>query len=191
MNIILAIVLGTLFGFVLQKAGAANPQKIINMLRLKDFHLMKAILLGIGLSSLLLFALLTLGWIPTAHLSVKSSYVGVIIGGLILGLGWAIAGYCPGTGVVAAGAGRRDALAFLFGGLLGALVYMLVYGYIADSFLFNSIAGGKTTLVDTHNESYHVLIENVSPMLVAGGIAVIFIIIAFLLPKSQGEDNAE
>ena len=43
MNIILAIVLGLLFGFILQKIGAANPQITINMLRLKDFHLMKAI----------------------------------------------------------------------------------------------------------------------------------------------------
>ena len=42
MEIVKAIFIGLLFGFILQKSGAANPQRIIDMLRLKDFHLMKA-----------------------------------------------------------------------------------------------------------------------------------------------------
>ena len=58
MIIILAIILGTAFGFALDQAKASDPEKIINMLRLKDFHLMKVILFAIGFSSLLLFILL-------------------------------------------------------------------------------------------------------------------------------------
>lgn len=113
MNVFRAIILGFLFGFVLQKVGAANPQKTINILRLKDFHLMKAILFGVGASSLGLFILLAVGIIDASHVSIKSSYVGVIVGGAILGLGWAIAGFCPGTSLVGTGAGRKDALSFI------------------------------------------------------------------------------
>jgi uncharacterized protein len=185
MQIFLAIILGLFFGFVLQKAGAANPQKIIGMLRLKDFHLMKAILFGIGISSLLLFVLLALGVASIEHLSVKSAYIGVIIGGALLGIGWAMAGFCPGTGVVAAGAGRKDAMVFVIGGLIGAFIFTIIYGSIKDTFLFNKIAGGSATLAETGIEKYNTLIPAIPATLLAGGIAVLFIIIAIILPGEK------
>jgi len=184
MSISLAIILGLVFGFVLQKVGAANPQKIIGMLRLKDLHLMKAILLGIGISSLGLFLLLTLGVLGGGNFSVKSSYIGVIAGGAFLGLGWAISGFCPGTGLVAAGAGRKDALSFIAGGLVGALVFTLMYGSLKKTFLFNEL-GGKSTLADTGNEKYATLLPSVPALAVAGAIAIVFIVIACLLPSKK------
>jgi len=185
MEIILAIILGTAFGFALDRAKASYPEKIINMLRLKDFHLMKVILFAIGFSSLLLFVLLSLNIIDVAHLSVKKSYWGVIAGGAILGVGFAIGGYCPGTCVVAAGRGRLDALFFIVGGLLGAFVYMLIFGAIQHSALFNDIAGGAVSLAETNSAKFPALIANVPAVLVAGVIAVIFMAIAFLLPNSE------
>jgi uncharacterized protein len=184
MNIVMAIILELLFGFILQKIGAANPQTIINMLRLKDLHLMKAIFFGIGISSLLLFILLNIGVISSGNLSIKSSYTGVIIGGAILGLGWAIAGFCPGTGVVAAGEGRKDALFFIVGGLLGAFVFTLLYASLKNTFLFTDL-GGKVTLAATGNAKFASLLPSISGIVIAGGIAVIFLIIAFILPKKQ------
>lgn len=184
MTIFLAIVLGFVFGFVLQKVGAANPEKIINMLRLQDFHLMKAIFLGIGVSSLLLFILLAIGVIDSSHISVKSSYVGVTVGGGILGLGWAIAGFCPGTGVVAAGAGRKDAFSFILGGLLGAFIYTLAHESLANTFLFEKL-GGKVTLAVTGSEKYPAILSDISGIFVAGVIAVIFIAIAFVIPNRR------
>ncbi len=184
MVIVKAVLLGFLFGFILQKVGAANPQKIINMLRLRDLHLMKAIFLGIGISSLGLFGLMAAGIIDPSHLSVKSSYIGVIVGGLFLGSGWAISGFCPGTGVVAAGAGRKDALFFILGGLAGAFLFTLSYASLKGTFLFNKL-GGKVTLVATGNEKYASLFPSVPAIAVAGGIAVAFIAIAIILPSKK------
>ena len=183
MNIILAIILGLFFGIALDQAQASNPQKIIGMLRLKDFHLMKVILFAIGFSSLLLFILLSLNLIDAGHLSVKTTYFGVIIGGAILGTGFAIGGYCPGTCVVAAGRGRKDALAFLSGGLIGALVYMLIFGLIQDSALFHTFAGGAVSVAETNPEKYTSLSGNLPALLVAGPIAILFMLISFLLPE--------
>lgn len=182
MDIILAILLGGLFGFVLQKVGAANPQQILGMLRLSDLHLMKAIFLAIGISSLTLFGLLATGMIDGAHLSVKSSYVGVIGGGIILGTGWAITGFCPGTGLVEAGAGRKDALVFILGGLLGAWLFTLSFGALADTFLFADL-GGKATLAQTGSTSYPAMFGTLPGLLVAGSLALMFIAIAWLLPE--------
>ncbi|MEN8198767.1 MAG: DUF6691 family protein [Thermodesulfobacteriota bacterium] len=184
MNIVLAVCLGFFFGFVLQKTGAANPQKIINMLRLRDFHLMKAIFLGIGLSSLGLFGLISAGIIDPGHLSVKSSYTGVIAGGVLLGMGWALSGFCPGTGVVAAGSGRRDALVFILGGLAGAFLFTLSYASLKGTFLFNKL-GGKVTLAATGNEKFAALFPAISPLALAGGIALLFITIGLILPRTR------
>ncbi|HIO97224.1 MAG TPA: hypothetical protein EYG71_04785 [Leucothrix sp.] len=183
-KIILAIMIGLLFGFILQKTGAANPQKIINMLRLKDFYLMKVIFLGLGLSSAILFSLMALNIIDITHLSIKTVYFGVLVGGAIFGLGWAISGFCPGSSIVAIGARRMDALFFVLGGLLGAFAFTLAYSFLQQTFLFEKLFGGKATLAETGVDKFTALLPNISSIAVAGGIAALFIIIAFILPSS-------
>ena len=190
MNIILAIIIGFFFGFALDQAKASNPQKIIGMLSLKDFHLMKVILFAIGFSSLLLFILLSLKVIDPGHLSVKPTYYGVILGGAILGLGFALGGYCPGTCVVALGRGRKDAAAFLLGGLIGAFAYMLVFGLIQDTSLFDEFAGGAVSIAETNPAKYISLTGKLPALLVAGSIAIVLIMTAFLLPDADTGSSA-
>lgn len=134
MSILLAIFFGLLFGFVLQKIGATNPNNIIGMLRLQNFHLMKAIFLAIGISSLGLFILMSLSLIDVGHLSVKTSYIGVVVGGIIFGVGWAMAAFCPGTGVAALGTGSKKAIFYILGGLVGAFIFMLAYAGLETHF---------------------------------------------------------
>ncbi len=189
MHILEAVILGTLFGFVLHRIGAANPQNIINMLRLKDLHLMKVILFAIGFSCLFLFLGLHFGLVPKSHIHVKTAYVGVIVGGLIFGSGFAIGGYCPGTSLVALGSLRKDALAFILGGLTGAFLFMLSFGYLKHTFLFNKIAGGKATLADTGIAKYHALITGFPGVAVGVAIGALFMVIAVLLPLSTGNSD--
>lgn len=184
MKIILAIGLGLLFGAALNRVGATNPQNIINMLRLKDLRLMKAILFAIGLSSVALFGGLALGFVDVSHISIKSAYIGVIVGGALLGLGFALAGYCPGTGLAAWATGRKDAFFFVAGGLLGALAYTLSFGWLEKNTpLYEKIAGGDVTLATTGAEKYAALLPQVNGTMLGIGLGLLLIAIAFALPK--------
>lgn len=181
-SILLAIVIGAAFGAVLDRIGASNPGMIGKMLNLTDLKLMKTILLAIGTGSVLMFGGQMLGLVDVGHMSVKTAYVGVILGGALLGAGWALAGYCPGTGVVAAASGRRDALFFIAGGLLGAAAYMVTYPAWKAAGLLDKIAGGKVTLGAVPGSGYDGLTS--IPGDVLGLIlGLCFVALAFALPE--------
>jgi len=184
-EIIFAILVGGSFGFILHKVGATDPNKIVGFLRLTDLHLAKVILFAIGFSSLLLFILMAVGVIDSTHISVKSSYIGVIIGGAIFGIGFGLGGYCPGTTLAALGSGRKDSIFMILGGLVGAWVYVLMYGWLTEnmSWLFDKIAGGKVSLAVTGNDAYPALIDGIPGIVVAAVIALLFMGGAALLPN--------
>lgn len=184
MNILLAIILGVMFGFALQKNGVTNTKNIEGMLSLKDFRVMKIILTAIGLSSFLAFVGLSVGLIDVGHVSVKAMNLGVIVGGAIFGLGWGVANYCPGTAVTALGEGKKDAVYFVLGGLLGAFAFMLMYNWFNDLNMFSSMFGGKTTLIETGNEKYDSLIE-INPIVGSFIISAVFLAIAYFLPEKK------
>ncbi|WP_424941924.1 DUF6691 family protein [Aliiroseovarius crassostreae] len=187
MQIVLALVIGALFGFVLDRIGATNPSVLIRMLSLRSLGLMKAILLAIGVGSILMFGGQMTGLVDVGHMSVKTAYVGVFVGGLLLGAGWALSGFCPGTGVCAAATGRKDALFFILGGLMGAAAYMMTYPTVKASGLLDSIAGGKVTLGTVPGAKYDGL--TALPGDVLGlGLGVLFVVIAFVVPDApRGE----
>jgi uncharacterized membrane protein YedE/YeeE len=135
---------GVAFGACLFLGGLANPDKIVGALRLKDFHAMRVIALFV-LVGMLGTWLLSLG--DAANLSLKpAAILGVLVGGAILGIGFGVVGYCPGTGLACAAAGRVDALVSVLGMLVGALVFILVQPAIAGP-LDEALNLGKTTLV--------------------------------------------
>ncbi|GJM03150.1 MAG: hypothetical protein DHS20C08_16510 [Rhodomicrobium sp.] len=181
-TILLAIAIGAAFGFILDRIGATNPTIIGNMLALKNLYLMKTILFAIGFASLLMFGGQMLGLVDVGHMSVKAAYAGVFAGGLILGLGWALSGYCPGTGLAAAATGRVDALLFILGGLSGAFAFMLSYDWGKSTGLLSNVLGGKTTLGAIPGADYQALFPAMRGDVIGIVMGLAFIAIAFTLP---------
>jgi uncharacterized membrane protein YedE/YeeE len=125
---ILILIIGFLFGVILQYANL-NTYNVISGLALrKNFAVAKAIALSIGIGVILLNIEIAFGM---ASFHVKPFILGgVLIGGLLFGTGMALLGYCPGTLAISFGEGSLDALIGITGGLLGGLFYTMVSPYI-------------------------------------------------------------
>lgn len=149
MELLLAIILGGAFGFVLHRIGATNPTRLIDMLRLSDLKLEKVILFCIGLTMVTIFAINTL-FPGSIHFSIRAAYWGVFVGGLIFGLGFALSALCPGTGVAALGEGRKDAVFYVLGGLVGTFLLALSWEWLTQTALFQLVIDGmpKPTLAE-------------------------------------------
>ena len=114
-------VLGILFGFLLQKGGVAKYEVLMGALLLTDFTVMKIMLSAILVGMIGIFGMHALGLVK---LHVKpTKYAANVIGGLIFGLGFALIGYCPGTGAAALGQGNLDAIPGIAGLLAGSYLY--------------------------------------------------------------------
>jgi len=190
MTILLAVIIGVGFGAVLDRVGATNPSIVGRMLSLKSLELAKTILMAIGVGAVLMFGGQMLGLVDVGHMSVKAAYIGVFLGGLLFGAGWAISGYCPGTGVCAAATGRKDAMFFIAGGLLGAAAYMVTYPAWKASGLLDKVMGGKVTLGSVPGAKYDGLMAMSGDVL---GIilGLVFVALAFALPdRIAGNDGA-
>jgi len=178
-TIVLAIIIGASFGAVLDRVGATSPNYIGKMLNLTNLHLAKVILLAIGVGSVLMFGGQMAGLVDVGHMSVKTAYTGVFIGGVLLGVGWAASGYCPGTGIAAAASGRRDAMIYAAGGLVGAAAYMVTYPMWKSA---GVLSGKALTLGAVPGAKYDALLPGVSGDVVGILVGIALIVTAFVLP---------
>lgn len=129
-RLVLGLITGIAFGFLLQKGRVAKHAVIVGQLLLRDFTVIKIMLTAIAVGAIGYWALVGLG---STTIDVKPAQLGgVLIGALLFGVGMAVLGYCPGTTVAAVGEGRRDAAAGLLGMIAGALTFVLAFSAFGD-----------------------------------------------------------
>ena len=113
----LGLLIGIVFGFLLQKGGVTKYDVIIGQLLLQDFTVVKVMLSAVVTGMIGVHFLKS---VKMARLHLKSGSFGQnVIGGLMFGVGFGILGYCPGTVAGAAGQGALDAI---LGGIVGMLI---------------------------------------------------------------------
>jgi uncharacterized protein len=127
---LLYVLLGTLFGFFLSRSGAADYDYIQGMFLLERFQLYGIIGTAVAITAPGLWLVkrrgTTIGGRPIA-IELKPSHRGNIIGGVLFGIGWSIAGMCPGPILVNIGEGKLYALGALAGALTGAGLFGVLY----------------------------------------------------------------
>jgi len=136
LNLILAFVIGMGFGFILEQAGFSSTKKLAGLFYGYDFTVLKVFFTA-GITAMLGVLLLgQLGLLDLSIIYVNPTFLwSAIVGGLIMGLGFIIGGFCPGTSVCALAIGKIDAFAFVFGSLLGVLIFAEAYPWLEGLYL--------------------------------------------------------
>jgi rhodanese-related sulfurtransferase len=124
LNLVIALLLGIAFGFVLEQAGFSSSRKLTGLFYGTDFTVLRVFFTA-GVTAMAGVLLLTqFGWLDADLIYINPTFLhSAILGGAIMGVGFVVGGYCPGTSFCGAAVGRIDAMAFAAGGALGIFAY--------------------------------------------------------------------
>jgi len=143
-GLIVALVVGFFFGLFLERGGLGNPRKLTGVFYLRDFAVPKAMFTAILVASSGLYLLGDLRLLDITKIWIVPTFFWPqLAGGFLFGLGYLVAGYCPGTAVAALGSGRIDALVTIFGMIAGSLLFAVVYPAM-ENFYMSSGMGTAT-----------------------------------------------
>ena len=162
------IVFGFLFGFVLQRGGLGNGCRLSAQLRLKDWTVFNVMFTAIVVAAGGLYLMQFAGLISWSELYVPTTYLwATLIGGALIGAGMGVGGYCPGTSVVGAAAGRIDGIVFFIGLVLGVVVFAGLFPGLQP--LLNAAAGPQA---QTLGDLLHIPNALVLALLIAAAVLV-------------------
>ncbi|MEJ5223803.1 MAG: YeeE/YedE thiosulfate transporter family protein [Anaerolineales bacterium] len=112
------------FGYVLEMSGFGNSRKLSAQFYFRDLTVLKVMFTAIVVAMVLTFGAVGLGILDFNQVYVNPTYLSSgILGGFIMGIGFILGGFCPGTSVVSASTGKIDGIVFLTGGFFGAFLF--------------------------------------------------------------------
>lgn len=121
---IFAVLLGMGFGFALEASGFSSSRKIIGTFFGYDFVVVKVFFTAAIVASMGLLYLSYFGLVDYSQLYIQPTFLaGAIVGGVIMGVGFAMGGFCPGTSLCAAAVGKLDGIVFLGGMFIGVFLF--------------------------------------------------------------------
>ncbi len=118
-----ALAIGIAFGFFLERAGFGSARKLVAQFYLDDLAVFKVMFTAIVTAMLGVYGLSAAGWLDLSELFMTPThFASQAVGGLVLGFGFVIGGYCPGTSLVGVATGRMDAMVYVAGLFVGTFV---------------------------------------------------------------------
>jgi hypothetical protein len=147
-NLLIAFLIGLGFGFALEQAGFSSSRKLAGMFYGYDITVLKVFFTAAITAMLGLLFMNYLGMIDMSIVYVNDYYMSsAIVGGVIMGAGFIIGGFCPGTSVCAAAIGKIDAMWFIGGSFVG--IFLFGQTYPVWEKLYNAQHLGSIKLSDT------------------------------------------
>jgi rhodanese-related sulfurtransferase len=146
-EILVYFAIGFGFGYVLEISGFGNSKKLAAQFYFKDLTVLKVMFTAIVVAMVLIFLATGLGLLDYNLIWVNPTYLWPgIVGGLIMGVGFIIGGFCPGTSLVSLATFKLDGLFFTLGGLFGMFLFGETVG-LYEKF-WNSSYLGRFTIQD-------------------------------------------
>ncbi|MBI3159923.1 MAG: YeeE/YedE family protein [Chloroflexi bacterium] len=144
------LVIGFGFGYALEISGFGHSPKLAAQFYFKDLTVLKVMFTAIVVAMVLIFLASGLGLLDYNLVWVNPTYLWPgIVGGLIMGVGFIVGGFCPGTSVVAAATAKLDGILFLLGVFFGIFVFGETVSFYEP--FFNSSYFGRLTIMDWLN----------------------------------------
>jgi len=166
-SLLVAFVLGIGFGFCLERAGFGSARKLAAQFYLYDMSVFKVMFTAIVTAMLGVTYLGWIGWLDLGLVYLVPTHLGPqLVGGLVLGVGFVVGGYCPGTSVASLATGRIDAMVYALGIFAGTFVYAEVYPAIKG--FVNADAMGQVTLPEVLGLPYGLVVFAVVVIAVVG-----------------------
>lgn len=145
-NLFLAFIIGIGFGFVLESSGFSSSRKLAGVFYGYDTVVLKVFFTGAitCMIGLLFFSLF--GWVDLNLVYVNPTFLtSAIVGGIIMGAGFIIGGFCPGTSFCGAAIGKIDGIVFIVGLFLGVLIFGLGYDLWDELYLAKNLGSPKVS----------------------------------------------
>ena len=136
LNFVVAFFVGTAFGFILEQAGFSTSKKLVGLFYGYDFTVLRVFFTA-GLTAMIgVIALGHYGLLDLDLIYVNPTFLySALVGGLIMGLGFVIGGFCPGTSLCAAAIGKIDAMYFVAGSFVGVFIFAEGYPLFENLYL--------------------------------------------------------
>jgi uncharacterized protein len=156
-SLIVAVFIGIGFGFFLERAGFGSSTKLAAQFYFTDLTVLKVMFTAIITAMTGLFYLSWMGIVDLSLVYLTPTFIlPQIVGGLLLGVGFVVGGYCPGTSIVGAATGRTDGWVNLLGVIFGILVFGEVFPVFKD--FYTSTSMGQITISQYFNIPYGILV---------------------------------
>lgn len=132
LNLVVALVLGFLFGWVLEQAGFSSSRRLVGVFYGYDLTVLRVFFTAAVTAAVGVVLLASAGLLDLRAVFVNPTWLWpAIVGGILMGFGFLLGGYCPGTSFCGAAIGKIDAMIFSLGGLLGIFAYAELYPRLA------------------------------------------------------------
>lgn len=185
LNYVVALIIGIAFGFILEQAGFSTSKKLVGLFYGYDFTVLRVFFTA-GVTAMIgVVALDHFGLLDVSLILINPTFLwSAIVGGIIMGLGFIIGGFCPGTSICGAAIGKIDAMIFIIGSFLGVLVF--AEGYPLFENLYKAANWGNVRIFDTLGMS-----QSLFAFLLIITAAGAFWLVTYIEQKINGRPNPE